>query len=139
MKSSHKLKNERSKYIEAIEQPFIIIDLKFFIKMNFKARWNKERGKRMKKGRGGKVMRWGSEKWVVRIYYRHRRRKDLPKSNIQEMHEAKKPETSRGSTGRGEGEHEHSIGSLSQFLVTCYATLLATFWSVRPSVRQKVV
>ena len=31
MKSSHKLKNERSKYIQAIEQPLISIDLKFFI------------------------------------------------------------------------------------------------------------
>ena len=30
MKSSHKLKNERSKYIQAIEQPLISIDLKFF-------------------------------------------------------------------------------------------------------------
>ena len=34
MKSSHKLKNERSKYIQAIEQPLISIDLKFFYKSN---------------------------------------------------------------------------------------------------------
>ena len=31
MKSSHKLKNERSEYIQAIKQPFICIHLSFFI------------------------------------------------------------------------------------------------------------
>ena len=32
MKSSHKLKNQRSEHIQAIEQPLISLDLKFFIK-----------------------------------------------------------------------------------------------------------
>ena len=32
MKSSHKLKNQKSEHIQAIEQPLISLDLKFFIK-----------------------------------------------------------------------------------------------------------
>ena len=41
MKSSHKLKNQKSEHIQVIEQPLISLDLKFFIKQ-MKLRYDTE-------------------------------------------------------------------------------------------------